>query len=603
MAEETTVPEIIADQMRKADDAGRTVEELLGAMLDVANYNVFVPQPEFATGDFFDGVKNAAADLTSQAPLNPVITMPEISPPDTPTIQFETVAEIKIPDFNVSAPTLKLPTAPTMELPDAPFNAPEFVSPSVPLAPDFTLPAAPSTAAISVPELQNIELPTFMAVPPEFTAIAPSNQFAWAEEAFQSAILDAANAAILKDITEGGYGINTADELLVWDREGEREIAAREESLAQVTTALSSRNFAMPPGMLAEMVTTMETAALEASNTRSRDIAIKRYDQLFQARQFALTTGYNAVQLVLAYHGSKQERLLNAARATAELAISFYNVQIEQFRTRLQRWQTEAQVYQTLVAAAVERLNIDRARLEAARLKGELQRNELEKYRLQLSGFETLTSIFKARMEAARTQAEIEKAKQEAFRSRVDAYMSTVRAKEIEFNAYTAGVNGELAKVKVFETQAAAFREQVAAKRVAVEAQESKVRRDSEVARTKLALHESNLSRYFKTIDGKLDINRLLLAIFQGNVSLFQAKSGVASDIARLGIANFTANTTAYSDKLRYNLENTKFQFQNLVSDRDHKKEVLTAVTQFYTQIATGAVSSINTIAAQTTAQ
>lgn len=595
----TDVATIISDQQEYAVELGNTVTGLVNQLLLLRDYVANIPTLNYAGHAFYDSVSAIAADLRGTAPVSTAPELPAVAPPSVPTISFGDVPEINIPEFNVSPPLIDIPARPTVTLPDPPGSQPPFISPPLPESPTYDLPIAPTLSVISVPDAPNIQLPSFYAAPPELTFSPPENSFAWAEIEYESALLDEVKAKLLSDLINGGYGIEPDDELQLVDRAIEREATQALQAEAEITRQYATRGFVLPPGALAEALQLARHTAQRQANSLNRDITLKRADLYVDNRKFALQQSTQVEQLLLGYHGAMMERLLNAAKYTSEAAIQFFNTQVETARIQLEQYKTEASVFEILLRAKHEELEIYRAQLDAARLRGDLDRLAVENYRALLQGVETLANIFRTRMEGARIAADIERLKLDAYRASIDAYVATIKGQEISLQVYEAAIRGEEAKSRVFDTQARAYAAVVDGKKAQNEVIMARVRTDIERANAQLSLYNAQNTQYKTQFDGEIDVQRLIMQGFDGDIRAFSARAQSLEAIGRLGIANFAGNSADFIAAISYNLKKAEFELAKFQDERKNRVDITKVSADFYANQAQAALSAINAIASQ----
>lgn len=593
----TDVAQIISDQQTYADKIAKTVTDLINQLLSLRDNTITLPSLTYAGHYFYDGVSQIAADLRNLAPSAPSVDAPEVAPPAAPSVTFSAVPSVTVPDFTNTPPLIDIPGRPALTLPDAPSGAPIFTAPSLPENPSYTLPTAPTLSSITIPDAPNVQLPSFYALPPDLTFAPPSNTFSWAEVEYKSALLDATKAKLLDDLENGGYGIDTDDELQLFDRATEREQAQAVQTLDEVTRVHATRGFTLPPGALAEAMLEANATLHRAANALNREITLKRADLFVENRRFALQQSTNVEQILLGYHGSKMERLLNAAKYTAEAAIHFFNVQLDMAKVKQEQYRIEASVFEILMRAKHEELEIWRTQLEAARVRGEIDRLQVENYRALLQGVETIANIFRTRMEGARISADIERLKLDAYRASIEAYVATIKGQETGLQVFEAAIRGEEAKARVFETQARAYSAVVDGKKAQSEVIAASVRAETERAHAQIALYNGQLEQYKTQFGGALDVQKIIMQGFDGDVRAYQARATALEAIGRLSILNFKSNSDDFFSALTYNLDKAKFDLAKFQDDRKNRIDLTKQGADFYANQAIAALNAINAIA------
>lgn len=594
------VTEIFTQQQQYARDIGQTVSGLLSVLSYLASIEVTPAEVPQAQHTFYDAVNSLSTAIIGLSPTEPTIAEPAINPPTAPQISISNVVDnITVPDFNVAPPTVNIPTTPTMVLPGAPTSAPDMNAVSIPTAPELVIPPVPALSTINLPSAPVIALPEFITTVPTASFSAPSNNFTWAEDDYSSTMLDTAKAKLLADMQNGGYGIEVTDETRLWDRMTERELAQANAETEEIERTFAMRRFPVPPGTMYQAMERARQTAQDAASTASRDIAVRRSELLVQNRQFTLEQVKQMEGMLMNYRTARLERLLNAARYSAQFAIDFFHAQRDAYVARLEGYKAEAAVFADLVRAQVEKLNIYRATLEGERLKGELDKTRLEAYRSQLAGLETQISLYRTRMQAAEVEANVGRTRVEAYRASVDAYVAQVRGKEIEFHAFEAAVRGEETKARMYESQARGYAATVEGARARAEIANLKVRAASEVARAQTDLYNADTNRFRAQLEGTIRSRELTVDLFRSKVDAYRARAGAAGEISRLGVENYRANSEDFRSTLRYNLDRAALALKVGESNRDFKVNLTKTQVDYYVNLVASALSGINAIASQ----
>jgi len=93
-----------------------------------------------------------------------------------------------------------------------------------------------------------VELPSFDLAPPVIDIDAPTGTFRFAKQAYESARLGVLGETLENDLTSGGYGHDTDDEIRAWGRAVDRQESQRRQTVDEASRAFVSRRFSQPPG-------------------------------------------------------------------------------------------------------------------------------------------------------------------------------------------------------------------------------------------------------------------------------------------------------------------------------------------------------------------
>lgn len=217
----------------------------------------------------------------------------------------------------------------------------------------------PNLDAIAVgvpPEAPSVSInaPIDILLPPD-DLLTPTNEFTYFETAYASILLDPLKAKLLDDLVNGGYGIDVADEAALFQRARDREVEATMTRIGAAGRSMASRGFMLPPG---ELGITIDRAYQEFQNKSSdvnRDIFTNSAARFVENRKFTIQEVRQLETVLIGFHNSVQERALNAAKATAEVALAVYNAMVLRYRARLEASKIASEVQRDKLQAEVER--------------------------------------------------------------------------------------------------------------------------------------------------------------------------------------------------------------------------------------------------------
>lgn len=551
-----------------------------------------LPDGNFST----DATQGALGLLSQFAPLPPTLAAyPGLVLPPPPLVAFSEVAEVAIPEFTATSPVLEIPAVPTTALPTAP-TAPTVVEVDIPVAPVVTFPAVPTFTPVTLPDIPAVDIPSFLATLPSEDFTAPTNSFSWYEEAYESALLDASRAKLLEDIQNGGYGIEPDDEDALWERMREREVESAQVAVEEILRVNAARGFALTPG---EVTVALQRAHQDLQNKMSaanRDIALKRADMYVENRKFTITEIRSMEQILIGLHTSVQERALNAAKATIDVAIALFEAQLKRHNSRLDAYRAEATVYEARIRAALAQAEIYKTTMEGKRLEVDVQRAAVDLYRAQLSGIESVINVYKVQMEGAGLRANIERTKIDAFRSLIDAYTSQVQARTSEFGAYEAQIRGEVAKSQAFESQARAYSAQVDGLKIRADIRLGNLRSEIEAARVRSENYRAEISGAELNLRQQSEIADTATKRYGIDVQAFGARMTAIAEAYRLQQAaeRNTADRMFKSADVATN--NARLAFEGLQEVLKVKLTTHDIAKGYYTSLLSGLVQAVQGI-------
>lgn len=668
-----TVTELIDAQSTSIDEVMTQADVFLNKLLDVTNIELnpgtrTVHTPVYPQTITFTPQVVAVPPVLANAGTPPSASIDVVVAPEPTAIPaFDTAAPVPVvpeapsstglptltgvESFTTASPFLNTITVPSAILPDAPGNAPDFNPAVVPLAPTLDLPTAPEFAAIAAVMVPSIAtIPTFDGVLPDLSAvITPTAQFSFYEAAYDSVLLDPLKTKLLADLTDGGYGIDTNDEVALFNRARDREIEVMMSKIEDAGRAMAMRGFPLPPGELSLYVDRAYQDMQDKVSGVSRDITLERSKLFVENRQFTIREVKEVEQILIGFHNSVQERALNVSRYTVELAVAIFNALVSRYNAQLDTYKSQAAVFAEQIRAQLTQVELYKAQVEATGIEAGVQRTQVEIYNGQLRGIEAQAGIYRTEMEGARARTEVERLRLEAFRTQVETYVARVQAKTAEFGMYRAQTDGERAKIELFESQVRAYNGQVTAAKVEADAklgllqsQVESVKAQASVAQAQASVYESQVRAFAaqvsaakNEIDAKLgetqanaEAARIQLAVHQGNVAAFEAGVRANIGVGQVNIegtrvagenARLTNSTqVALADLSGKNVQAAwrhNIDSLNAVIESD-KNELLARIeslkariagTEFastkYFALLTALTSTINTLAVQTSTE
>lgn len=288
----------------------------------------------------------------------------------------------------------------------------------------LTFPLSPN---IDVSDIADIDLLSFPDIVfPLDNLLAPDDTYQFAEAVYVSTLLNPLKAKLLDNLINGGYGIETNDEVALFNRERDREVQAALTRIDDAGRAMAARGFPLPPGELAINIDRAYQDMQDKVSTVSRDIALTRSKLYVENRQFTIREVRELEQVLMNYWNSVQERALNMARATAEFAITVYNATLAKYRVEFEGAKAQADVQ-------VQRVQI---RVEAARIK-------IMRFQALIASFE---AVLRSIIEPARLKVDMYRADIEFNKADIGRAVSN---SEIQLGAFTAAWRAGTAQEQV----------------------------------------------------------------------------------------------------------------------------------------------------------
>lgn len=594
--------QIFIDQRQFAKDQKDSMQVFVDALLQVAGVLPETFAAEIDNVTAIDVTGSVLGALTSDRPITFII--PNIGNQPLPTVvdpSFLGIDNIIVPAFGKSAPVLTFPVAPNSDLPSDPVPA-QVSNVDIPPSPVLDFPDSPVVTGLDFPIPPTLDLPSFQSTLPIDDLVTPTATFEFAEQPYLSDNLEALRIKIFNDLVDGGYGIEVADEVAIWDRARDREIEGAMSELDNLYVEAASRGFPLPPGDLNVAIQIASQRYTDKLSTFSREVALKRADMFVENRKFTIQQVKEVEQILINFHNLVMERLLNASKAIVEMGIALFNASVARYNARLETYRAEAQVFEAKVRAALARVEIFKAEMEAVKIKSDVQRNQIELYRAQLAAVETIVNVFRTQMEAARVKADIERLKIETFRAQVEAFTAKVQAKVAQFNMFSAQIQGEVAKVQAFEAEAKAYDSVVQGLKVSADINIARARLSVDQSAQRVDVFRGRIAAYEAQLQGQIAEVDALTKKYVADVQLYQATATALAEGFRLRQRFADQTIEAFRANASVSVENAKIGLQNLLGTLNAKTQASSVAGDYFKVIVGGAVGSLMALASENTA-
>lgn len=544
---------ILSDMERKYSDLENTLDE--------------TKVQDLVSGVNF-GTKPGTVPTKPTPALN-VTGAPEWADPgDT----YDLVGLPAFPTFSHYEPTVTIPAAPSTALPPAPENEYVIDFPYEDYPPPLDIgeiPPVPLLTDFDIPPMPPIHIPAWDTTAPEITIEPLEIYFNWTESPYVSDLKDKLYAKLVGFVVDGGTGLGEDIEDALWQRARDRQLVPREKTYTEAEQYFSARGYILPPGALSGRL-------LEAAQEQNRldeqinyEIMVEQARLAFDMTKFTLTSSLQMEQQLMNYCNQVNQRGLEAAKTSIEAAVQIQNAKIAYFNLLLDKYKTEAAVFETRLRAALAEVEIYKTQIQALSLITEIDKSRVEAYKAQLQGISLLVDVYKSRLQAVQIKTEIEKLKIEIFRLEVESYVAQVNAKVAEYSLYQARISGEKAKVEVYSEQVKAYGARVEATRAQWETKirevEAKVKKLDGLA----SAYNSEVRQYEAEVNKEVARVKAETDVYNAEVGLYKAESDFISSTVDAQIKEFLGKleilktkATVDLDKARQLIEQTKALYE-----------------------------------------
>ena len=606
----------MADAGSIVDSAFNTSQTLVSAAKDAA----------YAITHWDDNISTSTViNFGGGTPLT--LTIDDITPDPTPIVP-STLA-VTVPSFDAtytdpsavvldvgSPPTAQAGMAPILNIGATPSlsGLPDPISyigdtsvnfPTAPTAPDLALPDAPILMDIIIPAPPVLNLPTFASQRPQdlLPANKPediSNYYGFTTETgrvYQSLTLQQVEDKMLSDIQTGGTGISADVQNAIWNQAIERDAIALNDAIIQLEDQYAHKGFPVAPGQMRKDRQDLIERFTATRSETNRTVVVKIADLAQKNTQFAIDELLKGEDLHIRYAIAFADRMLAVAKATSDAAIAWINAQVVQFNARLEAYKADAQVFEELLRAEVQKIEIFRTELEAAKIQGDLNLQQVEIYKARVSALQVGAELYSAMINAYGKQIDAERSKVEVIKVRSDIYASLVQAKGFEIQAFDAQVRGETAKVTAYQAQVEADNSKMKGFATLVDAKAREAEVNTANARTYTERFNALVAQFRAQVEALTAQSSTAANAFKAQVDAYnskldaqKARAAVQEAKGRLDVAHWQTESTLSVEQARVMLS----YIQEAQKIDNLKRQ---AAAQVYAEMAKGALSSVNAIA------
>lgn len=538
------------------------------------------------------------------------------------------------PELSAVAPGLSMPSRPA-DMPAftevAPVITTDIAFPEPPSELEHPTMVAPVTPDRVAPTKPDVLLPSFDALAPVNTAVAPTglqdemlHQYRQAVPEMV-AVLDLQVDAMLgrfnprfhdqmdgietrlNQLMAGGSGLTPAVENAIYERARDKNHAEYERLRDSAWNDVASKGFTLPNSALVGTLFSARQALADSNARAANDIAIKQAEMEQQNLQFAITasSGLRTAMLnaAMGYHQTLvtiNGQALEYAKTSLSLVIEVYNTQVKEFSVRLEAYRADAAIYEARLKGALAAIDLYRAEIDALQAMTQVDVAKIGVYKAQVESLGVLANVYRSRIEAVQSKAGLEKLKLELFQSQVQTYSAQVQAKNAEWQGYQAAVSGEEAKVRIFGQQVQAYSAQMAGYKAKVEAQAEGVRARSLANNAILDRFNAELKAYSTKVEARANIAKIVGTDAQMRLSFYQENIASKVKYNTMALDLYKAQADTYYRQAEVKLKaamasgDAALNYQKVVAD------LASATANAYTGIAKATLSGMNTIVGMT---
>lgn len=529
----------------------------------------------------------------------PVFNAIELEKPNLPEFQSieNLLSELNLDDLNMP----EAPVMPTMELPSAPGMA-EIPVPARPqINTDIELPAAPVLELPVMDELKEIdiplfefpELPDFDGEPPGIGDITVPEVFIeWSEPEYKSEILEELKQHISRGIKEGGTGLPAPIEEALFNRARSRESKETSRAVQEAVNDWSTRNFSMPPGMLAKQVAVIREQGQLRASELNRDILIEASKMEIEQIRFLVQQGMALEQITVNIFNNVANRLFEVARFNAESLINVFNAKIAFFNAQNESFKVLSDVYKIKLDGALAKLSAYKTAVDAQVAIGQVNEQYVQVYKAKMDAVLSNVEVYKALVQGASVRADVIKNQFDAYRADVQAYSEQINAEKVKVEAYEAQIRGESTKATLFDTQARAYASTIQGVQAKADVKGKQIQLKMEAARVWIGKYQADLEAYKAELQANLSEVQQNTAAFSAEVEAWRASAGMEVSQAEMQSRYVDGNTRTNIAYAEMQLKEYEAKMQKAIQEANIALESAKAMGQYTAQLAAGAMSA-----------
>lgn len=528
------------------------------------------------------------------APDAPDDSLTVITKPTEPTLEDLTLEDVEVPTLSASEPTIVIPGVPSVTWPSSPGSAPVFAELEFPSVPSLLFPDAPVLTELILPDTPSTNIISFAGVLPTEEINPVELTFSWEEELYQSTLLDILRSALQET---GGIGWGEEAEEALWQRGQDRQTLVNEKVYNETLNFFSSRGWEIPPGALSAKLAQALTEQTRADAQLNYEILIKQADLGHEYGKFIIQSGLTLEDSLMKHAGEVATRSLSSAKFIQEAAVNVFNAEVAMYNVELDKYKTEATVFELKVRAEQAILQNFKLQLESVALEKEIQTMGLQLYELQLNGLKTRVDLYTAEMQGVGVKASVEKLRLDGFSSEVAAYTAMIQGNTARYNAYSSQIQAEGLKASVFSAQVDAYKAQVDAIKTGVEAEA--ISASLVVEKNKVLVQEyvGNIEMYKAETDVVMKEFDALTARYGVQMEKYSADTKFAATQIDADIKSYDASMTHEENRLRLNLEEAKINLTAAQREHELTLKAVEASMNVNAQMAASSLSSVSAVA------
>lgn len=514
------------------------------------------------------------------APAPPEMTLPEDISVNIPEENFDFVENT----YDV----------PTIEIGNPPPDNTSLETIELPAMPDIVIPPLPEFTDIEIPDEPNIDLPAFSANVPSINSSNSPEEFKYEESPYNSDIKVDLFKKILDDIRNGGTGLAVNVERELYDRGRERQRVENERLYKEVENQFSATGFNLPSGAFAYRMLEISNEISRKNDQLNREITINQADLAQKNTHFTVEQARQLEGMLIEFFNQQQNRVLDAAKATAQNAVDIYNSIVAGYQLQLEKYKAEAAVFEQKIRAELSAVEMYKTKVEASKAKADVQQARANLYKSQVEGIQTFVNMYATQMESAKIQAEIQRSRIEQYRSQIEAYVSGLQVEQVKADIYRSQMQGENSRAQAFTSRVEAYKSKVSAKAAEIDAKGQNAQAKLQVNQAKLEGYRGEIAAYQAQMDTQKVIAQLKGTSISSTASVLQSQAGAKAQEIQAQSSQYQAKIAIARAQAETNIARMEAVQHGYVALKELQVKGIEGATNATSQMAASAMNAIN---------
>ena len=518
--------------------------------------------------------------------------------PEKPTLDTIPDIDVDFPQENFNFTEHSYP-APNINIDKPPEDNTDIKTVDIPDKPDIQIPDVPTLTDIDMPPAPNIDLPAFDAVSPTLTDIDKPAELNYTEGVYNSDIRVDLFGKILNDLKNGGTGLNVEVERELYDRGRERQRVENERLYNEVVDQFSAAGFSLPSGAYASRTLEVSNEISRKTDQINREITISQADLAQKNTQFTVEQARQIEGMLMEFFNQQETRSLDAAKGVAQNAVEIYNSVVTGQKLALEKYQTEAAVFEQKIRAELAAVEVYKAQMEGSKVKADVQESRIRAYGAQIGGLETIVKLYATEMESAKVNADVQKSKIEVFQAQTEAYAVKVGAEKARVDVFNAQIDSERSRAQIYSEKVKAYQSKIEAKRSQAETQSINAENILKTNQLRIDEYRAKLEGYRAELEAETKTAQLQVEGFRTEASAYEVRTNAKGMEYQTRMQEIQAQIEKTKGQIQKQISQISAAQEGYVALKSLQEKATEGMMNANAQLAASAMNAVNASASQ----